>query len=91
MSDTVTIRPITPSDRADWERLWDLYLEFYHTSVTPEIKASSFAGACLQKSHEDRPSHAALLRHAFLEGDHSRGAVLSWLQGALNIVLPDVE
>lgn len=43
MSDTVTIRPITPSDRAEWERLWDLYLEFYHTSVTPEIKASSFA------------------------------------------------
>ncbi|OWU83715.1 GCN5 family acetyltransferase [Oceanicola sp. 22II-s10i] len=35
---SLIVRPLEASDRADWERLWDLYLEFYHTSTTPEVR-----------------------------------------------------
>lgn len=39
MSHTLLIRPVTPSDRPDWERLFDLYAAFYKTSVEAEAKA----------------------------------------------------
>ncbi len=29
------IRPVGAGDRADWQRLWTAYLEFYRTSVSP--------------------------------------------------------
>ena len=29
----VTIRPIVPADRADWDRLWTGYLSFYETTL----------------------------------------------------------
>ncbi len=32
-SDTLVIRPLTASDRAEWDRLWTGYLEFYKTSL----------------------------------------------------------
>lgn len=31
------VRPLEADDRASWTQLWDLYLEFYHTSVTDEV------------------------------------------------------
>ena len=31
------VRPLDAADRAGWEYLWDLYLDFYRTSVTPEV------------------------------------------------------
>ncbi len=30
---TITIRPLTREDRADWTRLWQAYLTFYETSL----------------------------------------------------------
>ncbi|MGB3387336.1 MAG: GNAT family N-acetyltransferase [Pseudaminobacter sp.] len=33
----ITIRPIEPSDHADWRRLWTAYLEFYETTVSEEV------------------------------------------------------
>lgn len=36
------IRPITPSDEAEWRRLWTAYLEFYQTSAPDEVYRSSF-------------------------------------------------
>lgn len=38
----ITIRPIVESDRDAWHRLWTAYLEFYETSVTPEVYEVSF-------------------------------------------------
>lgn len=38
----ITIRPITPSDRAEWDRLWTGYLTYYETSVAPEVYQTSF-------------------------------------------------
>ena len=38
----VRIRPLIPADRADWERLWTAYLEFYETSVSKEVYDSTF-------------------------------------------------
>ena len=38
----ITIRPIVESDRAAWARLWKAYLEFYETSVTPDVYEQSF-------------------------------------------------
>src|SRR5262249_43412211 len=32
----ITIRKVKPDERADWERLWTGYLEFYKTSVPRE-------------------------------------------------------
>ncbi len=38
----ITIRPIEPRDRAEWERLWTAYLDFYETSVAPAVYEASF-------------------------------------------------
>lgn len=37
------IRSLRPEDHADWHRLWTLYLEFYQTSVSEAVYASTFA------------------------------------------------
>lgn len=37
------IRPLEAKDREDWARLWTGYLEYYETSVKPEVYASTFA------------------------------------------------
>jgi len=39
----VFIRPLTAADRSDWARLWEGYLAFYETSVTPDVYDSTFA------------------------------------------------
>jgi len=41
-SDT-TIRPLAAADRADWDRLWTGYLEFYETTLLPEVHDTTFA------------------------------------------------
>lgn len=33
----LTIRPLAPSDHAEWRRLWTLYLAFYETVLPEEI------------------------------------------------------
>ena len=33
---TISVRPLTPADRAAWQPLWKGYLDFYKTSVPPE-------------------------------------------------------
>ena len=36
-SNTFTIRPATAGDHAQWEPLWQGYLEFYRSSLAPEV------------------------------------------------------
>jgi GNAT superfamily N-acetyltransferase len=43
MTPDLTIRPVAADDRADWERLWTGYLDYYETSVTARVKDSTFA------------------------------------------------
>ncbi len=38
-----TIRPLRETDHDQWRDLWTGYLEFYQTSVPPEVYASTFA------------------------------------------------
>ncbi|MEM9782593.1 MAG: GNAT family N-acetyltransferase [Pseudomonadota bacterium] len=38
----VTIRPLERGDRAQWAALWEGYLAFYKTSVTPEVYETYF-------------------------------------------------
>ena len=38
-----TLRPLRAGDRAEWERLWTAYLEFYDASVPPEVYDTTFA------------------------------------------------
>ncbi|MEO0655447.1 MAG: GNAT family N-acetyltransferase, partial [Pseudomonadota bacterium] len=38
----VTVRPLAPSDEADWRRLWRAYLAFYETDVSDEIYSTYF-------------------------------------------------
>lgn len=54
MANTLNIRPIKTSDEADWRRLWTGYLEFYETSVSEAVYASSFARLL---STDDREFH----------------------------------
>ncbi len=39
----LTIRPLSPSDEADWRRLWTAYLAFYETVLPEAIFATTFA------------------------------------------------
>ena len=39
---TLTIRPLTQADEAEWRRLWTAYLEFYESSVAEEVYATTF-------------------------------------------------
>ncbi len=54
---TLTIRPLTAADEADWRRLWRAYLEFYETGVSEEVYATTFA----RLLDPDRQAQQALL------------------------------
>lgn len=49
-----TIRPLRAEDRAEWQRLWTLYLEFYETTVPGEVYASTFQRLLADDEHEFR-------------------------------------
>lgn len=38
-----TVRDLKTEDRAGWENLWAGYIEFYRSSVSPEVTATTFA------------------------------------------------
>ena len=38
----VLVRPIEPTDEADWRRLWTRHLDFYETAVPEEVYRSTF-------------------------------------------------
>ena len=40
---TTEIRPIRDIDEAEWRRLWTLYLEFYASSVSDAVYATTFS------------------------------------------------
>ena len=42
MTDDLAIRPLTPSDRPEWARLWTAYLAFYETSLDAKIYDVAF-------------------------------------------------
>lgn len=42
-ADAPLVRALAPSDRDAWGALWTGYLEFYETSVKPEVYDSTFA------------------------------------------------
>lgn len=42
-NDALTVRPLTLSDRPEWDGLWAAYLEFYGTARPKEIFDSTFA------------------------------------------------
>jgi GNAT superfamily N-acetyltransferase len=39
----IMIRPLQPSDRDDWKRLWTGYLDYYETMVPQTVYESTFA------------------------------------------------
>jgi GNAT superfamily N-acetyltransferase len=52
MTSGVTIRPIIASDNTAWRGLWTGYLDYYETSVSEEVYASSFARLLSPDDHE---------------------------------------
>jgi len=38
-----SVRPLRPSDEADWRRLWTAYLDFYESAVTEDVYQTTFA------------------------------------------------
>jgi len=65
---SVTIRPIAPEDQAAWRALWTAYLEFYETSVSEEVYATTFA-RLLSADHPDQNGFLAV------DGDRPVGLV----------------
>jgi len=43
MTHDITIRAIHAGDRADWQKLWTAYLEFYESSVPAGVYETTFA------------------------------------------------
>ncbi|MEA2167819.1 MAG: hypothetical protein QOF76_1119 [Solirubrobacteraceae bacterium] len=43
------VRYLVVSDRAEWQPLWDGYLEFYEEQLAPEITDDTFARLCDQR------------------------------------------
>lgn len=56
---SVTIRPIKPSDEAEWRRLWRAYLDFYETSVEEEVYQTTFK-RLLSVDHPDQNGFLAV-------------------------------
>ncbi|MEE4190082.1 MAG: GNAT family N-acetyltransferase [Halieaceae bacterium] len=40
--DEISIRALEPGDKADWRRLWTLYLEYYESSVPEAVYQSTW-------------------------------------------------
>ena len=49
---TLTVRPLTAADEAQWRVLWTGYLDYYETSVPEEVYVSSFARMLSDKDGE---------------------------------------
>ncbi|WP_298566667.1 GNAT family N-acetyltransferase [uncultured Aliiroseovarius sp.] len=39
----ITVRPLTASDRAAWDRLWEGYLRYYETELDAKVYETTFA------------------------------------------------
>lgn len=48
----VTIRPVEARDEPEWRVLWTGYLDFYETSVTEDVYASTFQRLLSDDPHE---------------------------------------
>lgn len=42
MSANITIRPLSHADHAEWSRMWTAYLEFYRTTLPPQVHRTAF-------------------------------------------------
>lgn len=62
---TPTLRDATAADHADWLHLWQQYLDFYGTTLTPEVTARTWARLM-------DPAHPMKARLA-LDGGQLRG------------------
>jgi GNAT superfamily N-acetyltransferase len=54
MSHRLTVRPVAPTDLAQWEALWDGYNTFYERTVPPEITRVTWS----RFFDADEPVHA---------------------------------
>ena len=57
----IVIKPVTASERAEWEPLWKGYLDFYKTSVPKEVYDTTWA-----RLHN--PAEAMHLLGAYVDG-----------------------
>lgn len=53
----LTIRPLTAADRAEWQRLWTAYLDFYETALPEEVFQTTFQ----RLLSPDHPNQNALI------------------------------
>lgn len=75
----VTVRPLTPADRAAWGRLWNGYLDFYETTLPKKQYDLTFARYldpaepmfAYLAEHQSKPRglvHIILHRHGWMDG-----------------------
>lgn len=65
------IRTLRTDDRAEWQRLWTLYLEFYETTVADEVYVTTFERLLSKDEHE--------FRALVLERDGGLGGIAHYL------------
>ena len=61
MKPRLEIRPLRPDEREAWEPLWQGYLTFYESTVTPEVTATTW-----RRLHD--PAEPMHVLGAFLDG-----------------------
>jgi GNAT superfamily N-acetyltransferase len=59
------IRPLEVADETNWRRLWSQYLEFYETTLAPEVYDCTFS-RLVSPDEEDCEAHIALLNEQAL-------------------------
>jgi hypothetical protein len=50
MKPRLDIRALRPDERHSWEPLWQGYLTFYESEVTPEVTTTTWAGCTTRPS-----------------------------------------
>jgi ribosomal protein S18 acetylase RimI-like enzyme len=50
----VTVRPLQPSDHAEWRRLWTAYLEFYKATVPEDVYLTTWQRLFAEDEFEPR-------------------------------------
>ena len=61
MKPSLVIRTLRPEERRSWEPLWQGYLSFYHSTVTPEVTATTWG-----RLHD--PAEPMHVLGAFIDG-----------------------
>ena len=71
---TLVIRPLAPTDKAEWRRMWTAYLVFYEANLPDDVYETTFARLLPGGSTD---LHGLIARHAEETGSLKARAILA--------------